>query len=250
MNHPLLKVQNLSVQFSKDEKILDTLSFSLFPSESLGIIGHSGSGKSTLIRSLLGLTPEKNSSESIFFEEKLFTPQECLGKKIGVVFQDPQSSLNPTMTIEKQITEALIFHKLASKSEARKKALELLTAVKISDANEKLKMYPHMFSGGQRQRIAIAISLALSPKLLILDEPTTALDPTIQLEILNLLNELKKTLKIALLFVSHNLTIIEKMCTRVLMLKNKQLLEIWNARDSDTKCKSPLLPEKKEVFIS
>lgn len=227
---PLCSVQNLQVSFNAGEKTIYAvrgISFQLFAGESVGIVGESGCGKTTAVQAIAGLLPKAKILGSADFDgiDLFKESKKVLGRKIGMVFQDPMTSLNPTMRIGFQIEEALIYHKLTSKKMAREKALELLKLVAIADPLERFYHYPHQFSGGQRQRIAIAIALACSPKLLIADEPTTALDTTIQAQVIKLIQAIQKQFHMALLLISHDLGVIAQVCHRILVFYAGKIVE-------------------------
>lgn len=202
----LLEVKDLNISFhtyAGEVKAIRGVNFDLYKGETLAIVGESGSGKSVTTKSIMRLLPEGNSEIKVLnflfngmdiakAHEKQM--QKIRGKDIAMIFQDPMTSLNPTMTIGKQISEPLIKHQKISKHEAHKTALRLLQLVGIANAEERIKQYPHQFSGGMRQRVVIAISLACNPQILIADEPTTALDVTIQAQILDLMKDLQKKL--------------------------------------------------------
>jgi microcin C transport system ATP-binding protein len=234
MTTPLLSVANLSVAFSQGGKqtlAVDDVSFSLQPGETLALVGELGSGKSVTALSILKLLqypPASHPSGRVMFMGKdLLSASEdelraVRGNDITMVFQEPMTSLNPLHTIEKQIGEILALHKGLSGDAARVRTLELLDLVGIRNAAERLDAYPHQLSGGQRQRVMIAMALANEPKLLIADEPTTALDVTVQAQILKLLKELQQRLGMAMLFITHDLGIVRRIATRVcVMLKGK-----------------------------
>lgn len=236
---PLLEVKNLTVGFSsRDEQqalAVDDVSFSLDKGEVLGIVGESGSGKSVTALSILGLLPYPKayhlSQSSITFNGlELLNAQENLlrgirGSKIGFIFQEPMSSLNPLHRIEDQIAENLMQHQQISKREARKKVLKLLLLTGIQNARKRMKAYPYELSGGQRQRVMIAMAIANNPDILIADEPTTALDVTVQQQIIDLLLKLKKKLGMAIIFISHDLQVIKKIADRVCVMKSGKLIE-------------------------
>ena len=232
----LLSIKNLSVSF-KTNKILPAvrnISFDIFKGEALGIVGESGSGKSVTALSILKLLPYPKAfhpSGKIFYrnknilkmnEEKL---QEIRGNNISMIFQEPMTSLNPLHNIKKQISETLFLHKQLSNKEAEEKIIELLNLVGFPDAKMRLNSYPHELSGGQKQRVMIAMALANDPELLIADEPTTALDVTIQAQILNLLKKLQKKLKMSLIVITHDLTIIKNITDRVVVMTNGKIVE-------------------------
>jgi peptide/nickel transport system ATP-binding protein len=215
---PLLEVTNLSVQLHTQRglaKAVSGLNFSLERGETLGLVGESGCGKSITALALMGLLPEHAiTTGSIRFENRELVGlddaalRQLRGNRIGMVFQEPMTALNPLHTIGDQVAEPLRLHRGLSKMEARKQAMTLLDRVGIASAAQRLDAYPHQFSGGQRQRITIAMALACAPDLLIADEPTTALDVTIQAQILDLISELVQELGMALILISHDLGVI------------------------------------------
>ncbi len=233
----LLEIKDLHCYFSTKQgliKAVNGVSLSVKEGRTLGIIGESGSGKSQTAMSVLKLF-EKNqrihSGEVIFDGEVLSSKSEeemraVRGNSISVVFQEPMTSLNPVFTIERQICEVLIHHRKMKKSEAKKNAIELLKSVKIPSPESMVHRYPHELSGGMRQRIMIATALACRPKLLIADEPTTALDVTIQAQILLLMNELKNENGTAIMFITHDLGIINLMADDVAVMYCGQVVEI------------------------
>jgi oligopeptide/dipeptide ABC transporter ATP-binding protein len=228
----LLKVEDLHVSFSlygKELQAVRGVSFEVNTGESVGIVGESGSGKSAAVQSILRLTPASKIEGKAWFEgadllQKSETEmRQIRGMKIGMVFQEPMASLNPTMTIGAQVTEGLIYHKVANKKKAKACALELLQEVEINRPEERLKQYPHELSGGMRQRVLIAIALSHKPRLLIADEPTTALDVTVQAQILDLLK--KRSASTGLLLITHDLAIVAEMCERVLVFYAGKIVE-------------------------
>lgn len=233
----LLEVDNLSVSF---KTVADTthavknVSFRIEPGETLAIVGESGSGKSVSALSIIQLLPYPTAyhpSGSIKYEgqELVGAPRGLLeayrGNKIGMIFQEPQTSLNPLHTITKQISETLILHRGMTKADARDRSLELLEMVKIKNAKQRLDAYPHQLSGGQRQRVMIAMALANEPGLLIADEPTTALDVTIQAEVLKLLLDLQQQLGMSMLLISHDLNIVRKLAKRICVMRYGEFVE-------------------------
>ncbi|PZP55822.1 MAG: microcin ABC transporter ATP-binding protein [Micavibrio aeruginosavorus] len=234
---PLLKIQDLSVQFKTPGGNFDAVkhvSFSLEKGETLALVGESGSGKSVTALSLLQLLPyplasHPNGSIKFNGEELVGLSEKKLrsfrGSQIGMIFQEPLTSLNPLHTIERQIAEVILLHKKMSKADVRLRVLELLELVGLPKLKDRLNAYPHQLSGGQRQRVMIAMALANDPELLIADEPTTALDVTIQAQILELLDDLKKRLGMALLIITHDLKIVEKMADKVCVMKNGEIVE-------------------------
>jgi microcin C transport system ATP-binding protein len=237
MAEPLLKVENLRVDFSTPNGAVQAvkgISFEVGKGETLALVGESGSGKSVSALSILQLLPypvAQHPEGSILFEgeELVNAPDPKLrairGNDIAMIFQEPMTSLNPLHTIEKQINEVLFVHKGLSRSAARARTLELLKLVGLSDADKRLNAYPHELSGGQRQRVMIAMALANEPKLLIADEPTTALDVTIQAQILELLDDLKDKFGMSMLFITHDLGIVRKMADRVCVMNQGEIVE-------------------------
>ncbi len=233
----LLQVSNLSVSFKTVASVthaVKNVSFDIRHGETLAIVGESGSGKSVSALSIIQLLPYPTAyhpSGSITYEDQELIGAErnvletYRGDKIGMIFQEPQTSLNPLHTISKQISESLILHRGMSKTDARDRSLELLELVKIRNARQRLDAYPHQLSGGQRQRVMIAMALANEPGLLIADEPTTALDVTIQAEILELLLDLQQQLGMSMLLISHDLNIVRKLADRICVMRNGKFVE-------------------------
>ena len=234
---PLLQVRDLSVSFhvvGREVKAVRDISFDIKKGETVALVGESGSGKTVTALSILQLLPYPTASHpsgSILFrgQEMLRTPPAKLrsirGDRISMIFQEPMTSLNPLHTVEKQISESLFLHKSPDKAAAHARVIELLKLVGLPEAEEKLRSYPHQLSGGQRQRVMIAMALANEPDLLIADEPTTALDVTIQAQILNLLKELKAKLGMAVLLITHDLTVVEKMADRTCVMTAGEIVE-------------------------
>jgi len=223
---PLLEVRNLETHFKTQDgivKAVNNVSFHVDRGETLGIVGESGSGKSVSslsVMRLIPIPPGKITGEIIFDGDNLleYTEEEMRhvrGNRIAMIFQDPMTSLNPVLTIGRQITESLELHMKMSGSEARKRAVDLLGMVGISSGDRRLDDYPHQFSGGMRQRVMIAMALSCNPELLIADEPTTALDVTIQAQILELINRLKNDLGTAVIIITHDLGVVAGMADRV-----------------------------------
>ncbi|MBI3211824.1 MAG: ABC transporter ATP-binding protein [Simkania negevensis] len=234
----LLDVRNLHISFSSKKKIIRAVrgaSFSLYTGETVGIVGESGAGKSVLAKSLLRLLPSFSTQiekgEVFYKGEELLSQTEnkirsIRGKEISMIFQDPMSSLNPTMKIGAQIIEGYkLHHKKASRKEVLAKGLELLNRVGIPDPEIRYEQYPHELSGGMRQRVMIAIAMIASPSLLIADEPTTALDVTIQMQILTLLKEIQQKENTTILFITHDLGIVAGFCDRVLVMYAGKIVE-------------------------
>jgi len=233
----LLEVRDLGVSFSLGATTLEAarhVSFSIDKGESVALVGESGAGKSVTALSILQLLPYPpafHPSGSICFEEQelVGAPEAVLrrirGNRISMIFQEPMSSLNPLHTIERQVNEVLFVHKGMSRSEARGRTLELLNLVGLPEAEERLGAYPHEISGGQRQRVMIAMALANEPDILIADEPTTALDVTIQAQILTLVKDLQRRFGMALLFITHDLNVVRKVADRVCVMKDGEIVE-------------------------
>lgn len=226
----LLTVNKLNITVDSGRKVVDDVSFELNAGEILGIVGESGSGKSLTAQSILGLFPCCKESSIMLNNQELSGInnekwQSIRGQKIGFIFQEPMSSLNPLHTIGNQIAEAILVHHHISSASARQKALELLETVGIPNAEQRLKAYPFELSGGQRQRVMIAIAIANQPEILIADEPTTALDVTVQEQILDLLLKLRKKMNMAIIFISHDLSVIHKIADRVLVMKDGKIVE-------------------------
>jgi peptide/nickel transport system ATP-binding protein/oligopeptide transport system ATP-binding protein len=235
---PVLQVNNLNTRFKTrtgDVHAVNAVNFDLRPGELLGVVGESGSGKSVTMMSLLGLLPSPPAvvtGDSVMFEglDLLRCTTEELrkirGARIGFIFQDPMTSLNPVFTVGFQIMEPLRKHMGLDKGAARRRAQELLELVGIPDAGRRLKDFPHQFSGGMRQRVMIAIALACDPKVLIADEPTTALDVTIQAQILELVRELRQKLGMAIVWITHDLGVIAGIADRAMVLYGGQIVEM------------------------
>lgn len=241
-NEPILTVSNLNVSFRTNTGMLRAVrgvSFQLRKGETACIVGESGSGKSVSAKSIMGILPGNAvvESGSIMFEGRdllQLSEQEYTkirGNKIGLIFQDPLSALNPIMKIGKQIMEALMLDGSMSRKEARAEALELLRAVGIKDAEQRFDQYPFQFSGGMRQRVVIAIALARQPEILICDEPTTALDVTVQARILELINELKEKRNLSILFITHDLGVVANMADQVYVMYAGKVVEYGTAND-------------------
>jgi oligopeptide/dipeptide ABC transporter ATP-binding protein len=252
MTTPLLDIRGLRTHFMTQAgvaKAVDGVDLSIYPGEVLGLVGESGSGKSVTALSVLRLIPDPPGK--IVAGEIQFKGRDLLklsyddirdvrGKEIGMIFQEPMTSLNPVFTIGFQLTEVYLQHEDISKKEAFDRSVEMLRLVGITDGAERMKQYPHQFSGGQRQRIMIAMALALNPALLIADEPTTALDVTIQAQILDLMMELKERAKeSAILLITHNLAVVAETCDRVAVMYGGKIQELAPVRDL---FKNPLHP--------
>ncbi len=235
---PILKINNLSVNFQSDGLMFEAVkgvSFDIYKGQTVALVGESGSGKSVTALSVMQLLPYPMASHgagsSVLFEgEELIGRSEnymrgIRGQQIGIIFQEPQSALNPLHTIDKQIGEVLFLHQKMSKADANARTAELFDLVGLSNLKDRMNAYPHELSGGQRQRVMIAMALANNPELLIADEPTTALDVTIQAQILELLQDLKERLNMALLLITHDLTIVEKMADYVCVMQHGKIVE-------------------------
>ena len=221
---PILKIANLEFSY-EDKKVLNNVTFNLFKGETLGLIGESGSGKSTIARSILNLN--RFDKGQIIYNKKCIKtyPNTKFRRKIQLVFQDPYSSLNPEISIGYSIMEPMLAHKLyKTKKESKEKVISLLKQVNLTESD--FNKFPYQFSGGQRQRIVIARALALNPEILICDESVSALDVTIQAQILNLLNHLKEKYSITILFISHDLSVVKYMSDRVIILNHGRVEEV------------------------
>jgi oligopeptide/dipeptide ABC transporter ATP-binding protein len=236
MSEPLLRVRDLVVEFPLSRgtlRAVDAVSFDVVPGEALGLVGESGSGKTMALRALVGLLPRtaRIAGGSIEFdgeqilgvaEERL---RELRGRSISMIFQEPMTALNPVMTVGEQIAEAPLVRLGLGRRAARQRALELMRLVGIPDPVRRARAYPHELSGGMRQRVMIAIALSAEPKLILCDEPTTALDVTIQDQILTLLHSLQDRLDVSIVFVSHDLAVIAQTCRSVVVMYAGQVIE-------------------------
>ena len=240
MDDILLEVRHLKTQFSTDEgiaKAVDDSSFYMKRGETLGIVGESGSGKSVTALSIMRLVAgEITGGEIIYNGQDLLKLSErqmekLRGNEITMIFQDPMTSLDPVYTIGFQMTEAILCHRKISRAEAKKIAVKMLEAVGISNPEARLGDYPHQFSGGMRQRVMIAMALCLNPTLLIADEPTTALDVTIQAQILDLIRKLKSEHDLSVILITHDLGVVAEMCDRVLVMYCGQVVESGTAEE-------------------
>lgn len=232
----ILKVQDLRVHFhdaAPDRFAVDGLSFSMKEGEIVGLVGESGSGKTVTAMSISGLLPKgkARTSGSITLDgSEIFQCSDkelldILGEELGVVFQEPMTSMNPVMRIGPQVEECLRVHTKLSKAERKERALEAMSWAELNDPETVYRKYPHELSGGMLQRVMIAAAIISRPKLLLADEPTTALDVTIQTEILELLKRLNREHGMAILLISHNLHVVRKLCSRVLVMKRGKLVE-------------------------
>ncbi len=233
----LLEVENLKTYFHTRNgvvKAVDDISFTLEKGEILGIVGESGSGKSVTVHTLMGLVPQPpgriEGGTAKFDDSNLLTADEAVlrslrGKRISMIFQDPMTSLNPYLRISEQLIEPLLIHGQANRKEALKRAINMLEKVGMSDAAERVHSYPHEFSGGMRQRVMIAMALITDPEVLIADEPTTALDVTVQAQILRLLKELQTDLGVSVIFITHDLGVIAELADRVVVMYHGHIVE-------------------------
>jgi oligopeptide transport system ATP-binding protein len=234
----LLEVKNLSISFrtylGKVHAVRD-VSFSIDKGETVAIVGESGCGKSVTAQAIMGLIPTPPGAieaGEIFFEGRELLAlskkerEKIRGQKIGMIFQDPMTSLNPTMRVGRQIIEGLIKHQKISRQEAERQAIEMLHLVGIADPEKRISQFPHEFSGGMRQRVIIAIALACNPQLLIADEPTTALDVTIQAQILELMQKIQRDRGTSIILITHDLGIVAGMCDRVIVMYSGQIMEM------------------------
>ena len=247
-NKPLLEVKHLTTEFTTEQgtvKAVRDISFSVGHGEIVGIVGESGSGKSQAMYSVMGLLARNGAVKEgeMLFDGHDISPlhfegghkaydkymQGIRGNSLAMIFQDPMSFLNPVLNIESQLIEPMLNHRKISRDEARKHAIELLRQVGIPSPEARLKQYPHEFSGGMRQRIIIAIALANNPKLIIADEPTTALDVTIQAKILQLIKEMQQKSDSSVILITHDLGVVANMCTRIIIMYGGKIVEIGSA---------------------
>lgn len=247
MSKPLLEVKNLRTFFKTRNgivKAVNDVSYSIYPGRTLGIVGESGSGKSVSAMSVLRLLDANGyiAGGTVTFDgqnlAEVSTQKMCniRGNRISVIFQEPMTSLNPVFTIRRQLSEPFMIHQNMSKKEAAKKCIEMLRAVQIPNPEAVARQYPHQLSGGMRQRVMIAMALACKPDILIADEPTTALDVTIQAQILRLMNQLQKENGTAIMFITHDLGVINEMADDVVVMYCGQVVEQAPARTIFTDC--------------
>lgn len=241
---PILSVKNLRTSFRTDSGIVtavDGVSFDLYAGETLGIVGESGCGKSVTNKSIIQLLPEfvtlyDPDSEVNYRGRNLLKlsdaeMREIRGNEIGMIFQEPMTALNPVFTVGWQIEEALQYHSTLSAADRRSRAIEMLRLVEMPNPEKRIDEYPHQLSGGMRQRVVIAIALCCSPDVLIADEPTTALDVTIQSQILRLMDDLKKKTGTAIILITHDLGVVAQACDRVVVMYAGQIVEVAGVRD-------------------
>ncbi len=246
---PLLRVTGLRVQFSTPEGVLtavDNLSFTLDAAETLGIVGESGSGKSQTAFALMGLVAANGRIKgSALFDgrEIISLPEKQLNRlrarQMAIIFQNPMTALNPYMRVGEQLMEVLKLHKGMSRARAFTASVQMLDAVKIADAPARMKMYPHELSGGMRQRVMIAMALLCRPKLLIADEPTTALDVTVQAQIITLLSDLRREFNTAIIVITHDPDVVAAMCDKVLVMYAGRTMEYGQVHDIYYRPKHP-----------
>src|SRR5665647_1238854 len=231
----LLEVNNLNVQFATPDGVVTAVngvSFALERGQTLGIVGESGSGKSQAVLAVMGLLASNGSASGVARfdgQDLLSLPPPALnqirGNRVAMIFQDPMTSLNPYLTVERQMTEVLELHKGLSRSQAHSRALQALDAVKIPEAAKRISRYPHEFSGGMRQRVMIAMALLCEPDVLIADEPTTALDVTVQAQIIALLRDLQREHGTAIVLITHDLGVVAGLCDEVMVLYGGRVME-------------------------
>ena len=248
----ILRVRNLDISFETTAGVVNAVrgvNLTVNRGETVAIVGESGSGKSVSAKAIMGIlakngtidrgqitfsyyrNPEERVTREILQMKKEEIRRHINGKRIAMVFQDPMTSLNPYMRVGEQLMEVLMLHKGLGKAEAFEESVKMLDAVKMPEARKRMRMYPHEFSGGMRQRVMIAMALLCRPKLLIADEPTTALDVTVQAQIMTLLNELKREFNTAIIMITHDLGVVAGICDKVLVMYAGRTMEYGNARD-------------------
>ena len=245
MGEPLLSVENLKTHFLTEDgivKAVDGVDIRIHPGETLALVGESGCGKSVTALSIMRLIQSppgrilKDSKIQFLGQELTILPDEAMrnirGNKISMIFQEPMSSLNPVFTAGAQVAEAISLHQKVSKNQSMEKAVQMMAKVGISDPERRAREYPHQLSGGMRQRVMIAMALACNPSLMIADEPTTALDVTIQAQIMDLMNDLKKDIGAAIMLITHDLGVVAEMAQRVVVMYTC-LLYTSDAADED-----------------
>lgn len=248
----ILEIKNLTIQFATRDgafKAVDNISFDIEKNQTVALVGESGSGKSVTAMSILQLLPRPQASYSLDSSIK-FNNSEIIdaskekllsirGNIVSMIFQEPMTSLNPYHKVGDQITESILLHSNSTKKEATKEAMDLMSLVEIDDVNRRFYSYPHELSGGQRQRIMIAMALVNKPELLIADEPTTALDVTVQAQILSLLDTLRKERGLSVLFISHDFGVISQICDRVVVMYGGQIVEEGKTENIMSKPRHP-----------
>lgn len=240
-SNPILKIKDLKVSFDTPDgevRAVTGLDFELEHGETLAIVGESGSGKSQTAMAIMGLLAENGtaSGAAIFGDQDLMQLSqdelnEVRGKEISMIFQDPMTALNPYLTIEKQMIEVIMHHQGLGREEARSHAVEMLRAVRIADPEERINDYPHQYSGGMRQRVLIAMGLLCEPQLLIADEPTTALDVTVQAQIVHLIAELRQKTSMSIIIITHDLAVVADIADQIIVMYAGQMVERGSARD-------------------
>ena len=243
MEKNILTVKNLDITFRTNAGNIHAIrgvNFELPQGKTVALVGESGSGKSVTMKAVTGLLDSNaiiNSGNIFYNGEDLLTftkkdlRQKINGQQIAMVFQDPMTSLDPTMTIGDQITEGMFLHKKISKSDARQRAIELLNLVGIMDAEKRMKNYPHQLSGGMRQRVVIAVALSCEPKILICDEPTTALDVTVQARILNLIKDIQAEMNLSVIYITHDLGVVAKVADYVNVMYAGKVIEVGTVEE-------------------
>ncbi len=236
-DQPLLELRNLRTWFYTDEgvaKAVDGVSYEILPGKTLGVVGESGCGKSVTALSIMRLIPDPpgkivDGQIELLGEDLTKIPEDAMrkvrGNRIGMIFQEPMTSLNPVFTVGDQIMEAVLLHQGCTKSEARERAIEMLRLVRIPSPEQRVDEYPHQMSGGMRQRVMIAMALSCDPELLIADEPTTALDVTIQAQILTLIRELQESMGMSVLLITHDLGVVAQTCHHVCVMYAGKVVE-------------------------
>ena len=237
----MLSVKNLFVKFKTPEGVVravNNISFDLLKNQSLAIVGESGSGKTQLAFSILGLLDKNAESQGqINYQDKNLLNLDEMSlnkirtKKISIIFQDPMTSLNPYMKIKKQINEILIYHNSFTNEQATKESLRILDAVKIHDSRKTIDSYPHELSGGMRQRVMIAMSIICKPEIIIADEPTTSLDVTVQSQIMDLFNDIKKEFNSSIILITHNMGIIKNVCDNIMVMYGGKTMELGKTNE-------------------
>ena len=258
-NSPLLSVKDLTVEFKTEKGVVravDCVSFNLAGGEPLGIVGESGCGKSVTALSLLKLIPSppgRIAGGEILLDGQNIVPlsdsrmRGLRGNKISMIFQEPMTALNPVFTIGNQMIEILRIHKNISRQEARNQALEILNTVEIESPEKRINQYPHELSGGMRQRVMIAMALSCNPRILVADEPTTALDVTVQAQVMDEIKRLQKKLDMAVILITHDLGVIAEFCRRVIVMYCGKIVEI---ADTESLFKAPRHPYTKGLLDS